>query len=138
MAQPRNILKNLRIKDWLTVVGAVTADSITSASAVVSSGIIGGAASNAATSGVVVCPLTELYSGYTTNATADITIALADGVAGQLKIIKAETINTNDVVITPTHLADGASLTLDTTGDLSVLVFDGTEWQIVYSTATLA
>ncbi len=121
MTQPRNIMKNLRVKGYL-----------------LSEGIIAGATANAATNGAVTCPLNEVYSGYITNATADITIALADGVAGQIKIIKCETLDTSDVVITPTNLGGYATITLDTTGDVVVLVFDGTNWQIVSSTATLA
>ena len=131
MAQPRNIMKNLRIKDWLSSKTLTVSDGITGT-------VAGGATSSGALSGAVVCPLTEVYTGYTTSATGDITIALADGVAGQMKIIKCETKVTSDVIITPTNLAGYATITLDTTGDVALLVFDGTNWQIVSATATLA
>jgi hypothetical protein len=97
-----------------------------------------GGANVAATSGAVVVPVTNLYTGYTTNATADITASLADGVAGQMKIIKLVTKNTNDVVLTPANLADGTTITFDATGEVAVLVFDGTNWQVVYTNATVA
>jgi len=130
MAQPRNVMKSLRVKDFLQVDTSITGD--------LTGTVYAGATSSGALSGAVICPLTELYTGYTTSATGDITIALADGVAGQMKIIKCETKVTSDVIITPTNLGGYATITLDTTGDVAVLVFDGTNWQIVASTATLA
>ena len=97
-----------------------------------------GGASVAATSGAVAIPVTNLYSGYTTNSTAAITATLADGTAGQVKIIKLETKDTNNMVVTPSNLADGSTITFDATGEVAVLVFDGTNWQVVYTNATVA
>jgi hypothetical protein len=97
-----------------------------------------GGASAAATSGVVAIPVTTLYSGYTTNDTANIAATLADGEVGQMKIIKLETKDTNNLVVTPANLNNGATLTFDATGEIAVLVFVGTGWEIVYNTATLA
>jgi len=92
-----------------------------------------GGAAVAATSGAVVIPITNLFSSYTTNATANIAATLADGVAGQMKIIKLTTKDTNDMVITPANLSGGSTVTLDATGDSVILIFSGTEWHIIYT-----
>ena len=97
-----------------------------------------GGTANAATSGAVAVPITTLYDGYTTNATAAIAATLADGVAGQMKIIKLVTKDTNDMVLTPANFADGTTITFDASGEVAVLVFDGTNWQVVYTNATVA
>lgn len=96
-----------------------------------------GADNNAATSGAVTVPVDTLYDGYTTNDTADIDATLADGEDGQLKIIKLVTKDTNDMVLTPANLGDGTTITFDATGEVAVLVFDGTNWQVVYTNATV-
>jgi hypothetical protein len=97
-----------------------------------------GGASAAATSGAVAIPVTTLYSGYTTNDTANIDATLADGEVGQMKIIKLETKDTNNLVVTPANLNNGATLTFDAAGEIAILVFVGTGWEIVYNTSTLA
>lgn len=100
---------------------------------------VAGAASNAATSGAVVVPVTETYSGYSTNATADIAATLADGeYNGQIKVIKCEAHTTNNLVVTPANLAEGSTLTFDAAGEVAVLIWVGTTWRIVYNTSTLA
>lgn len=97
-----------------------------------------GAAQVAATSGAVVVPVTNLFSGYTTNATAAIAATLADGLfPGQLKIIKLTTKDTNNLVVTPANFGDGTTLTFDATGEVAVLVWDGADWRVVYTTATV-
>lgn len=97
-------------------------------------------ASNAATNGAVDVPLTTVYDGYTTEdaGDGDIAASLADGFNGQIKIIKLETKATNDVVITPDNFADGATITLDATGEIAVLMFVGDSWQEIYTTGTVA
>ena len=99
---------------------------------------IQGATAVAATSGAVVVPVTNLYSSYTTNATAAIAATLADGAVGQMKIIKLDVFDTSDLVVTPANLNNGATLTFDATGEIAILVFVGTGWEIVYNTSTLA
>lgn len=97
-----------------------------------------GGAQVAATSGAVVVPVTTLFSGYVTNATAAIAATLADGLApGQLKIIKLTTKDTNNLVVTPANFGDGSTLTFDATGEIAILVWDGADWRVVYSTATV-
>lgn len=97
-----------------------------------------GAVAVAATSGAVAVPVTNLYSSYTTNSSADIAATLADGVVGQMKIIKLDVFDTSDLVVTPANLNNGATLTFDATGEIAILLFVGTGWEIVYNTSTLA
>ena len=67
----------------------------------------------------------------------ELAMSLADGVIG--KVISFKCIEaTNNSVLTPDNLADGATLTFDAVGEVTILAFDGTEWQIIYNTATLA
>lgn len=101
-------------------------------------GIASGATSNDATSGAVAIPVTGLYSGYTTNDTDDIAATLADGIPGQLKIIKLETKDTSDMVVTPANFNGGDTLTFDATGEIAILVFVDGGWTVVYSTAQTA
>jgi hypothetical protein len=87
-------------------------------------------------------PLTNLLSlVYPAGAdgTASITLTLADGEAGQMKIIKYDdgTGATTDVIIHPTNFNDGYQFTLDAAQDVAVLVFDGTNWHTVYSDGTI-
>lgn len=120
--KPRTIKDSLLIRDFLEVDGQTNF----------------GANNNAATSGSVIIPITELYSGYTTNATDAITATLADGKAGQIKIIKLVTKDTNNMVITPANFSDGTTIMFDATGEVAILVFDSTNWQNLYTNATIA
>lgn len=98
-----------------------------------------GGAQLEAASGAVVIPVDTLFTGLTTNATAAIAATLADGVkAGQLKIIKLTLKTTNNAVVTPANFGDGTTLTFDATGEIAVLVWDGADWRVVYTTATVA
>lgn len=74
-----------------------------------------------------------------TDGTAPITLTLADGAAGQMKIIKYDdgTGSTADVIIYPDNFADGYQFTLDAAQDAALLVFDGAEWHTVYSDGTI-
>jgi hypothetical protein len=87
-------------------------------------------------------PITNLFSlVYPAGAdgSAPITLTLADGQAGQMKIVKYDdgTGSTTDVIIHPTNFADGYRFTLDAPQDVAVLVFDGAEWHTVYSDGTI-
>jgi len=64
-------------------------------------------------------------------------MTLADGTPGQRIVIKC-TESTNNPVVTPAHLADGTTLTYGTALMATELFFDGTNWQIISNTATLA
>jgi len=73
-----------------------------------------------------------------TDADSDLAATLADGVAGQLKIVVLDTDGGNDVVITPAHFGNGATLTLDAASDYAVFAFDGTEWWAISHSGTIA
>jgi len=92
----------------------------------------------AAANGAYVVPLTTMVTNVSTNATADLDASLADGQAGQLKIIIMDTDGGNDVVITPANFGNGTSLTLDTASDYAVFAFDGTEWWAISYSGTIA
>jgi uncharacterized protein (DUF697 family) len=100
--------------------------------------VFGAAVSNAATSGAVAIPITGPYQGYTTNATAAIAATLADGEVGQEIWIKLETLDTNNMVVTPANFNNGTTLTFDATGEVAHLMFVGTGWEVLYTTATVA
>ena len=55
---------------------------------------------------------------------------LADGVAGQRKIVKC-VVDGGEGTLTPTNLLDGATLTFTEVNDVVELVFDGTNWNVV-------
>ena len=59
-------------------------------------------------------------------------VSLADGVEGQLKIIIHKTrSNGQNLVITPTNFAAGATLTSNLGSRAVQLLFDGANWQVV-------
>jgi hypothetical protein len=94
----------------------------------------GGSATAIAASGAI--PITTLYTSLDSSGGA-LAMTLADGVAGQTKIIKCKTAG-NNAVVTPAHLLDGTTLTFDAAKEVAMLVFDGANWCIVVNTATLA
>ena len=58
--------------------------------------------------------------------------ALADGTAGQIKmILNTSTSGTNNVVITPTNLAGGTTITLDAPGESAVCIFKASKWYVI-------
>ena len=58
--------------------------------------------------------------------------ALADGTAGQIKmILNTSTSGTNNVVITPTNLAGGTTITLDAPGESVVCIFKASKWYVI-------
>lgn len=111
---------------------AVTGNSTHSAAMIMSGAEV------AATSGAVVVPITNVYSGYTTNSTAAIAASLADGAVGQIKIVKLTTKDTNNMVLTPANLTGGTTITFDATGEVAILMFIGTAWTVIYTNATVA
>lgn len=68
-------------------------------------------------------------------ATAQVT--LADGVEGQLLFVKATNV-TNIVDITPANFADGTKITFNLAGDVAILFFDGSAWQVLYTDGTVS
>lgn len=63
--------------------------------------------------------------------------ALADGYDGQIITIVMVT-DGGDYVLTPANLLVGTTITFDDAGDYAKLLFDGTNWVTLGSTATVA
>ena len=58
--------------------------------------------------------------------------ALADGTAGQIKmILNTSTGGTNNVVITPANLAGGTTITLNAPGESVVCIFKASKWYVI-------
>jgi len=70
-----------------------------------------------------------------TEATA---FTLPDGTAGQVKLLKYnDGTSTTDAVVTPDNLEGYSKLTFNAKAEYAVLVFDGSSWIPIVSTATL-
>ena len=82
----------------------------------------------------VTTAVTEINATSATHAGA-----LADGVAGQIKmILNTSTGGTNNVVITPDNLAGGTTITLDAPGESAVCIFKASKWYVIGGTNTVA
>lgn len=77
--------------------------------------------------------LTEITFIDTTAGAAALT--LADGTAGQRKLIKM-TVDGGDAVITPANFGDGSTITFADANDSVELLFDGTDWQLLSNNGT--
>ena len=77
----------------------------------------------------VTSAITEVDATSSTGA-----ISLADGADGQIKtFINVSTSGTNNVVITPTNLRGGTTITLDAEGETVTLLFKNAKWNIIAS-----
>ena len=94
----------------------------------------GGSATAIAASGAI--PITTLYSSLDSSGGA-LAMTLADGTVGQMKVIKCDTAG-NNAVVTPEHFKDGTTITFDAANEVALLVFDGTNWCLIYTDATVA
>ena len=67
------------------------------------------------------------------NATSALTAcSLADGADGQVKtIINISTSGTNNIVVTPTNLRGGATITLNAEGETITLLFKNAKWNVI-------
>ena len=97
-----------------------------------------GATNNAADNGAVALDITEAYTGFTTNGTGALAATLADGTIGQVKILKMVLKDVNDAVVTPANFADGTTITFSATGQMAIMVFAGTTWEMIHTTAAVA
>ena len=72
-------------------------------------------------------PVTEV------NATSAIaTLTLADGANGQIKtIINVSTGGTNNIVITPSNLRGGTTITLNAPGETVTCLFKNSNWNVI-------
>lgn len=67
-----------------------------------------------------------------------IALTLADGAAGQVKVISMIT-DGGDATLTPTNLQGGTTIVFGDVGDTVTLVFVGTKWAVIGNTgATIA
>lgn len=129
MPKPRNVMKSLRVKDFLNVEGNFTAaDLFTSSDAF--------AVSRESLTGAGALSVVLTVSELTTDSADAFT--LADGVEGQLKVIKALDVAAGDGTLTPANFADGSTITFDAANEVAILYFDGTDWQNLYTNATIA
>ena len=72
-------------------------------------------------------PVTEVNA---TSAAAPCT--LADGANGQIKtIINVSTAGSNDIVITPSNLRGGTTITLNAPGETVQLMFKNSNWNVI-------
>jgi len=75
----------------------------------------------------VTTAVTEINATSATHAGA-----LADGVAGQIKmILNTSTSGTSNVVITPANLAGGTTITLNAPGESAVCIFKASKWYVI-------
>lgn len=81
-----------------------------------------------ALSGAGAINTTTLVTAWTTTGANAGT--LADGVAGQIKIIYCP-VYVGDGTLTPTNLGAGTTITFNTAGDAVILLFNGTDWWVV-------
>jgi hypothetical protein len=85
-----------------------------------------------ALSGAGAVNLTTLTTAFTSTATGN-ALTLADGVAGQLKMIVyvAEAAGGDTGILTPTNLGAGSTITFNAVGNSCLLQFIGTDWWVV-------
>ena len=75
----------------------------------------------------VTTAVTEINATSATHAAA-----LPVGVAGQIKmILNTSTGGTNNVVITPSNLAGGTTITLNAPGESAVCIFKASKWYVI-------
>ena len=59
-------------------------------------------------------------------------LSLADGAEGQIKtFINVSTSGTNNVVITPTNLRDGTTITINAEGETVTCMFKNAKWNVI-------
>lgn len=68
----------------------------------------------------------------------DVALTLADGEIGQRMLIKCLVASTNTVTVTPDNFHDGTDITFGSNDTVAELYFDGTEWELFYTDATVA
>lgn len=131
----------LQLEDGTTgninVLGGITAATTlrTTAGNVTSGyGIVGGVENvdGGNGSGAATALSLNTLTSFCTTGTSKSHVSLADGTAGQLKIIFHKVYgNTTSLVITPANFAAGATMTSDAASRGVMLIFDGTNWQVL-------
>ena len=131
----------LQLEDGTTgninVLGGITAaTTLTTTAGHVKAGhgIIGGVETAEAGNGSGAATALSLntLTSFVNTATSKSHVSLADGTAGQMKIITHKTLaNTVSLGITPANFAAGATMTSDAASRGVMLIFDGTNWQVL-------
>jgi hypothetical protein len=98
----------------------------------VANGGTGASATVQALSGPGAVNITALATAFTSTGTGD-ALTLADGVAGQLKMIVyvAEAAGADTGILTPTNLGAGTTITFNNVGDSVTLQFIGADWWVI-------
>jgi len=104
----------------------------------VQKGLVGATDAVSAVAGSVAASVETVTSLITTDGDGADAVSLADGAAGQIKILvlSTEGAGGDTCVITPANLNGGTTITLDALGDSVTLVFDGTAWNVLAVNAT--
>lgn len=74
--------------------------------------------------------ITSYLTSLTTTGAAPNAFTLADGSLGQVKKIVLG-VDDGDAVITPSNLAGGTTITMDTAAEYVILQFNGTDWVVI-------
>jgi hypothetical protein len=98
----------------------------------VANGGTGASAGVQSLSGAGAVNLTTLATAFTSTATGN-ALTLADGTAGQLKIIVyvAEAAGADTGILTPTNLGSATTITFNAVGDSVILQFIGADWWVI-------
>ncbi len=100
------------------------------------------AQSEQALTGAGAADVTSMVTAFTndTDNSGNNAVTLANGIAGQLKILytKVETTSGQTTVVTPTTLAGYTTITFDAVGDCALLYYSAIGWVMIGGNATLA
>ena len=124
-----DIVSNLAVSGTTTLTGAIALAGNTTLTGALLTSV------NTLTGAGAVSLTTTTTLLATTGANA---ITLANGAAGQIKVITMRT-RVGDATLTPTALEGGITLTFNSVGDTVALVYNGAKWAIISNNgATLA
>ena len=95
------------------------------------------AQSEQALTGAGAADVTSMVTAFTTDTdnSGNNAVTLANGIAGQLKILytKVETSSGQTTVFTPAAFAQGTTITFDAVGDSAILYYNGSTWVLLGS-----
>ena len=109
-------------------IGAVTGDVTGNVTGNITGDVI---ATNQALSGAGAVNLTDMFTSLTTTGASQ-ALTLADGTAGQIKII-VHTVDGGSAVLTPTTKIGFTTVTFTAVGDAAMLIYTATGWAVVGS-----
>ena len=95
-----------------------------------------------ALTGAGAADVTSMVTAFTTDTdnSGNNAVTLANGIAGQLKILytKVETSSGQTTVVTPATFAGGTTMTFDAVGDNALLYYSAIGWVMIGGNATVA